>query len=97
MLWRKFAFKIGVHGLTNVYKREGIGYRFSRPQAGKYMDMSRGVFTQDVIEMRRQAADDLLNILSSNCPVIFVDECSIKSQQGKMRTWMKETRDVILP
>ena len=43
------------------------------------MDMSRGVFTQDVIEMRRQAADDLLNILSSNSPVIFVDECSIKS------------------
>ena len=27
----------------------------------------------------------------------FIDECTVKSQQPKLRTWMRETRDIILP
>ena len=97
MLWRKFALHIGVHGLTNIYKRAGIQYRFARPQARKYLTPGTAEYSTEVIEIRRQAADDLLNILASGKPLIFVDECSIQSQQGKMRTWMQETRDVLLP
>ena len=37
VLWQKFAFKIDSHSLRNIYKRAGIGYRFSRPQARKYL------------------------------------------------------------
>ena len=80
MLWEKFAFKIGVHGLSLIYKRAGIAYRFSRPQARKYLDPGTVKLTESVKQIRAQAARDLLNILASGQKVAFIDECSIKSQ-----------------
>ena len=78
ILWDKFAFKIGVHGLTSLYHRAGIAYRFSRPQSRKLLNDS-GLIKADVREIRRTAAENLLNLLASGEPVSFVDECSIQS------------------
>ena len=57
VLFDKFALKIGVHGLTNIYKRAGIQYRFARPQARKYLSPSMLSLSPEVIETRREAAD----------------------------------------
>ena len=97
VLLDKFGLKIGVHGLTNIYKRAGIQYRFARPQARKYLTPSMHSLSQEVIETRREAADQLLDILASNQAVAFVDECTIQSQQKKMKTWMHHTREILQP
>ena len=85
-----------MHGLTSLYKRAGIKYRFSRPQSRKLLNAS-GCVKAEVVELRRAAAEDLLNLLASGASCTFVDECSIQSQQGKLRTWMRNSRDLILP
>ena len=75
-------------GLSNMYKRAGIAYRFSRPQARKYLDPGTANLTPNQKQIRAEAARDLMNILASGDPCVFIDECSIKSQQPKLRTWM---------
>ena len=79
MLWDKFAFKMGSHSLGNLYKREGIGFRFSRPQARKYLTAGTNDLTENTQEIRRKSAEDLLHLLCSNEPVLFIDECTIQS------------------
>ena len=88
VLFQKFAFRIGVHGLTSLYKRAGIGYRYSRPQSRRLLNEA-GMYKAEVRELRRKAAEDLLNMLAGGQSITFVDECSIQSQQGKQRTWIR--------
>ena len=77
VIWEKFSLKIGVHGLTNIYKRAGISYRFARPQARKYLSPSMLKLSPEVLEERREAADQLLDLLASKQACAFVDECTI--------------------
>ena len=56
-----------------------------------------GTYKAEVRELRRTAAEDLLNLLSSKESICFVDECTIQSQQGKQKTWMHKSRDLVLP
>ena len=66
-----------MHGLTNIYKRAGISYRFARPQARKYLSPSMLKLSPEVLEERREAADQLLDLLASKQACAFVDECTI--------------------
>ena len=50
-----------------------------------------------IVESRRKSAMELMHLLARNAKMAFVDECSIKSQQGKMKTWMRNSRDLVLP
>ena len=57
----KWGLKISAHGLTNVYRRQGIDYHRSRPQ-------TRQIITQadEQSLLRRQAARDVLNLMASD-------------------------------
>ena len=49
-----------------------------------------------VRETRWKVAEQLLDFLDSRAPVYFVGESTVHSQQPKLRTWMKNSRDIIL-
>ena len=69
----KWGLKISAHGLTNVYRRQGIDYHRSRPQ-------TRQIITQadEQSLLRRQAARDVLNLMASDLPLAFMDETSVQ-------------------
>ena len=71
LLWKDFGLHISPHGLTNVYKRAGIGYRRCRAQTRRILD------DPDLQSERKKAAIDVMHLMASSVPVIYLDETSL--------------------
>ena len=70
-LQAEVGLKISPHGLSNLYRRHGIGWRFARPQKRCI------VSDPDHLRERKEAAEELLRLLASDQQVCFLDEMSI--------------------
>ena len=68
----KFGLKISAHGLTNVYRRQGIDYHRTRPQTRKILSKD-----EEQSLLRQQAARDVLNLMAHDGPMAFIDETSV--------------------
>ena len=72
-LWDRKRLWIGPHGLSNIYKRHGIGYRKARAQTKRMLgdEELQG-------PVRKAAARDLLHLMAQKMPVVYVDETTIQ-------------------
>lgn len=68
-LWERHNIHISISGLRLIYKRHGIRRRQCR-QIKK--DKVRRASELD--KQRRQAAEDLVSLLQSGQPILYVDE-----------------------
>ena len=69
----QFGLKISAHGLTNLYRRQGIDYHRTRPQTRRILSLA-----EEQTLLRRQAARDVLNLMASDLPMAFMDETSVQ-------------------
>ena len=72
LLWETHRVKMGPHGLINLYKRHGIGYKRSRTQTKRVIREHE----LDPAE-RKEAAKDVLNLVASTTPLVYLDETTI--------------------
>ena len=81
-LWNRFRLHISPHGLTNLYKRHGIGYRLTRTQ-------TRRIIADDDLQLnlRKTAARDLLNLVASTVPLVYIDETTLQVSFASPKGW----------
>ena len=72
LLYKTHGVSISPKGLSSLYRRHSIDYRFARPQC-------RHIIADTYLQTveRKEAAFELLNLMASKEPVVFVDECSL--------------------